>query len=64
MTTDTSDFKRWEKQYSWENCKLGNEQYGKFISSYIKSQNKPVTLNINGSWGIGKTHFPRQLHSN
>ena len=56
-------FESWEEYYCWENCKLGNKKYGQFLASYIKSQKKSLTVNINGQWGVGKTHFLRQLYS-
>lgn len=56
-------FKSWEEKYKWENCQLGNKEYGMFLSNYIKSQKQALTLNINGQWGIGKTHFLRQIYT-
>ncbi|USE71498.1 hypothetical protein CTT31_20650 [Pseudoalteromonas maricaloris] len=56
-------FQSWEEEYKWENCQLGNKEYGMFLSNYIKSQKKALTLNINGQWGIGKTHFLRQIYT-
>ncbi|MCF7512988.1 KAP family NTPase [Pseudoalteromonas sp. L23] len=56
-------FQNWKEEYKWENCQLGNKEYGMFLSNYIKSQKQALTLNINGQWGIGKTHFLRQIYT-
>ncbi|MAD04243.1 MAG: hypothetical protein CMK65_11590 [Pseudoalteromonas sp.] len=56
-------FLQWKKDYSFEECKLGRKPYGEFLSSYIRTQNSPLVLNLDGSWGVGKSHFLRQLYS-
>ncbi|OCQ21938.1 hypothetical protein A7985_09010 [Pseudoalteromonas luteoviolacea] len=62
MSNKQDPFLSWKKKYNWDNCKLGSKGYGDFISSYIKGQTQPLVMNLNGSWGIGKTHFLRQLY--
>lgn len=56
-------FLKWKELYSWKQCKLDNKNYGLFLLSIIKGSEKPLTININGEWGIGKTHFLRQLYT-
>jgi hypothetical protein len=56
-------FDKWQSDYRWEKCELGNENYGKYLSSYVRNQKTPLVLNIDGSWGAGKTHFLRQLYT-
>lgn len=56
-------FLQWKNDYSFEKCKLGRKPYGEFLSSYIRTQNSPLVLNLDGSWGVGKSHFLRQLYS-
>ncbi|ESP95059.1 KAP family P-loop NTPase fold protein [Pseudoalteromonas luteoviolacea] len=63
MSSKQDPFVSWKGEYNWEKCKLGNKGYGDFISAYIKGQTQPLVMNLNGSWGIGKTHFLRQLYS-
>lgn len=56
-------YKDWFQTHNWETCKLNNENYGKYLSSYLRSQTHPLVLNINGHWGTGKTHFLKQLYT-
>ncbi|HFQ5210734.1 TPA: P-loop NTPase fold protein [Vibrio vulnificus] len=63
MNSQSVRFDSWQTEYSWEHCKLNNGQYGKFLSSYLRNQKTPLVLNLDGSWGTGKTTFLRQLYS-
>lgn len=56
-------FKQWKNDYTFESCELGRKAYGEFLSSYIRKQNSPLVLNLDGSWGVGKSHFLKQLYS-
>lgn len=62
MKKDNDEFKNWNHEYSWGNCELDNRQYGQYLSAYIRNQETPLVLNIDGEWGTGKTHFLRQLY--
>ncbi|EHU8075437.1 hypothetical protein KZN62_000367 [Vibrio cholerae] len=62
MSTD-SIFTSWKKQYSWDNCKLNNGDYGRFLSSYLRTQKSPLVMNLDGGWGTGKTTFLKQLYT-
>lgn len=55
-------FEFWREKYSWEECKLNSGDYGQFLSSYLRHQNTPLVLNLDGGWGTGKTTFLRQLY--
>ncbi|UPR50892.1 hypothetical protein ITG09_09160 [Vibrio cyclitrophicus] len=57
-------FEDWKEKYNFDNCGLNNKEYGKYLSSYLRSQKKPLVMNLNGAWGTGKTHFLRQMYSN
>ncbi|WP_434565854.1 P-loop NTPase fold protein [Vibrio chagasii] len=57
-------FNDWKEKYNFDSCGLNNKEYGEYLSSYLRSQKKPLVMNLNGSWGTGKTHFLRQLYSN
>lgn len=63
MAKRVSRYDSWKGKYSFDKCKLNNKEYGSFLSSYLRSQKKPLVLNINGSWGTGKTHFLKQMYS-
>jgi len=58
-----SRFEAWQKKYSFEKSALDNQQYGEYLSSYLRHQTKPLVLNLNGAWGTGKTYFLKQLYS-
>ncbi|MCY9877650.1 P-loop NTPase fold protein [Vibrio natriegens] len=55
-------FDRWKDKYNWGDCGLNNGEYGSYLSSYLRTQKTPLVLNLNGSWGTGKTHFLKQLY--
>lgn len=57
-------FKDWNEKYNFDSCGLNNREYGEYLSTYLRSQKKPLVMNLNGEWGTGKTHFLRQMYSN
>ncbi|TCT43830.1 KAP-like P-loop domain-containing protein [Vibrio crassostreae] len=63
MAKAINRYEGWKNKYSFEDCELENEQYGNYLSSYLRSQKKPLVLNLNGTWGTGKTHFLKQIYS-
>lgn len=63
MAKKVSRYDSWKEKYSFEQCKLSNDEYGKYLSSYLRSQSKPLVLNLNGAWGTGKTVFLKQMYS-
>ncbi|CAK1877324.1 KAP NTPase domain-containing protein [Vibrio crassostreae] len=63
MNKINNRFCSWKKKYSFDHCELDNKEYGKYLSSYLRNQSKPLVLNLNGSWGTGKTHFLKQMYS-
>ncbi|MEZ9233682.1 P-loop NTPase fold protein [Vibrio amylolyticus] len=63
MVKEPSRYEQWRYKYSFEGCELDNQQYGNYLSSYLRSQKKPLVLNLNGTWGTGKTHFLKQMYS-
>jgi len=51
------------KDYTWENCKAGREEYGKFLISYISNApGERLVANLDGSWGTGKTNLLRRMY--
>lgn len=57
-------------KFNWDNeaiiddetfCRdcLGRQRYAEFLASFLEGQNtnKPYVLNLNSSWGTGKTYF-------
>ncbi|EAQ55520.1 KAP family P-loop NTPase fold protein [Vibrio sp. MED222] len=63
MAKKSNRYDSWQQKYSFKECELNNEEYGNYLSSYLRSQKKPLVLNLNGSWGTGKTHFLKQMYS-
>ena len=64
MDEKVSRYDGWKEDYSFDKCELNNKEYGSYLSSYLRSQKKPLVLNINGAWGTGKTVFLKQMYSN
>ncbi|MCS0401501.1 KAP family P-loop NTPase fold protein [Vibrio diabolicus] len=53
----------WLKDYTFDNCLLNRKEYGEFITNYITEESDGFVLNLNGSWGTGKTHFLKRLYT-
>ncbi|MFT5592194.1 MAG: hypothetical protein ACI8SR_000551 [Oceanicoccus sp.] len=47
------------KQYSFEDCAFSpkRERLADFLTEYLLEEKQGFVLNLNGSWGVGKTHF-------
>ncbi|WP_374498019.1 KAP family P-loop NTPase fold protein [Vogesella indigofera] len=55
-------YKEWFEDYQWKDCKLGREEHGKFLANYLASEKHGLVLNLDGSWGTGKTDFLRRMY--
>lgn len=55
--------KDWEISHNFDNCKLNRKAYGAFLSDYITGAQDGFVLNLNGSWGAGKTEFLKRLYT-
>lgn len=53
----------WLTDYTFDNCLLNRREYGEFITNYITKESDGFVLNLNGSWGTGKTHFLKRLYT-
>lgn len=56
-------YKNWLEEFTFDNCRLNRNDYGQFIADYITEENEGFVLNLNGSWGSGKTQFLKRLYS-
>lgn len=65
IESNKAKYKDWFEGHSWkpEHCNLGRENYGNYISAYVRNQKQSLVLNLNGEWGTGKSHFLRQLYT-
>ncbi|WP_219594442.1 P-loop NTPase fold protein, partial [Vibrio parahaemolyticus] len=50
-------YRNWLEEFTFDNCRLNRNDYGQFIADYITEENEGFVLNLNGSWGSGKTQF-------
>ncbi|WP_197279026.1 KAP family P-loop NTPase fold protein [Vibrio coralliirubri] len=57
-----SRYDEWKDKYNWSTCITDREEYGKFLLSVLTSEKDGFVLNLNGSWGTGKTEFLRRLY--
>ncbi|EIV8672296.1 hypothetical protein J4H46_04125 [Vibrio alginolyticus] len=57
-----SKYKEWRHKYNWSTSRTGREEYGKFLLSVLTAEKNGFVLNLNGSWGSGKTQFLRRLY--
>ena len=63
MTINKIKHHDWLKDFTFDNCLLNRREYGEFITNYITEENDGFVLNLNGSWGTGKTHFLKRLYT-
>jgi hypothetical protein len=57
-----SNYQDWQPIYNWDTCKTGRKEYGKFLCSFLTSSKEGLVVNLNGSWGTGKTELLRRLY--
>lgn len=58
MTTELHPkYNNWIQDYNFENCKLNRGEYAQFLINYITNEHDGFVLNLDGSWGSGKTEF-------
>lgn len=55
-----SKFKEWEVQYDWKTCKTNRKEFGSFIANFLTSDSR--VINLDGTYGSGKTEFIRRLY--
>ena len=58
-----SKYNTWGESHTFDNCKLKRKEYGHFLSSYITGEHDGFVLNLNGSWGTGKTEFLKRMYT-
>ncbi|UWZ96915.1 KAP family NTPase [Vibrio splendidus] len=63
LVTDNSKHRNWFASHTFNNCKLGRRMYGDFLADYILGEHNGFVLNLNGSWGTGKTEFLKRLYT-
>ncbi|GIU40061.1 hypothetical protein TUM4438_00320 [Shewanella sairae] len=57
-----SRYSEWKELYSWDSCKTNRKEYGKFLCSFLTNADDSLVVNMNGSWGTGKTELLRRLY--
>ncbi|ABV35085.1 hypothetical protein Ssed_0472 [Shewanella sediminis HAW-EB3] len=60
--TFASKYEDWQPEYNWGNCKTNRQEYGKFLCSFLTNSKDGLVVNLNGSWGTGKTQLLRRLY--
>ncbi len=55
-----SKFKDWEEQYDWDTCKTSRKEFGSFIADFLTTESR--VINLDGTYGSGKTEFIRRLY--
>jgi len=53
----------WLEEFNFSNCLLNRSEYGHFIADYITEEQEGFVLNLNGTWGSGKTQFLKRLYT-
>lgn len=52
----------WKESHTFDNCKLNRKDYGYFLANYLIGEKDGFVLNLNGSWGTGKTEFLKRFY--
>ncbi|EJO9871118.1 hypothetical protein NU726_000481 [Vibrio vulnificus] len=63
LIIDNAKYSQWKDSHNFDNCKLNRKEYGEFLADYITGEYKGFVLNLNGSWGTGKTEFLKRLYT-
>lgn len=63
MLFEEAKYKSWLESATFDNCKLNRKEFGKFLANYLIGEQDGFVLNLNGSWGTGKTEFCKRLYS-
>lgn len=59
---ENSKYASWKESHTFENCKLDRKDYGQFLANYLIGEKDGFVLNLNGSWGTGKTEFLKRFY--
>lgn len=63
LIANNAKFNEWSANFNFENCLLNRGEYGQFLADYIRGERRGFVLNLNGSWGSGKTEFLKRFYS-
>lgn len=63
MNIENAKYASWLNDSNFDNCKLNRKEYGQFLVDYITGERDGFVLNIDGSWGSGKTEFLKRFYS-
>lgn len=58
---ENAKYASWKESHTFDNCKLNRKDYGHFLANYLIGEKDGFVLNLNGSWGTGKTEFFQTL---
>lgn len=64
MNTTNAKYADWLTTHTLDNCLLDRANYIDFVSNYIIGEHDGFVLNLNGSWGTGKTEFLKRQYTN
>ncbi|WP_429151482.1 KAP family P-loop NTPase fold protein [Aeromonas hydrophila] len=56
-------YSSWKESHTFDNCKLNRKDYGHFLANYLIGEKDGFVLNLNGSWGTGKTEFLKRFYA-
>lgn len=62
-STELLKYSSWIKSHTFENCKLNRKSYGEFLFNYLVGEKDGFVLNIDSSWGSGKTEFLKRIYT-
>jgi hypothetical protein len=63
LNVENAKYFKWINTHTFENCRLNRKEYGEFLFNYLKSEKSGFVLNIDSSWGSGKTEFLKRFYT-
>jgi hypothetical protein len=63
LNVENAKYSEWRNTHTFENCQLNRKEYGQFLFNYLKSEKSGFVLNIDSSWGSGKTEFLKRFYT-
>lgn len=59
---ENAKYASWKESHTFDTCKLNRKDYGQFLANYLIGEKDGFVLNLNGSWGTGKTEFLKRFY--
>ncbi|ABM25734.1 KAP P-loop domain protein [Shewanella sp. W3-18-1] len=59
---DNAKYAEWKDEFTFDTCKLNRKAFSEFLLNYMLGEESGFVLNIDASWGAGKTEFLKRVY--